>query len=879
MRVVLFGLALCGLMAGSVFGQSYKPGQLHVRFKPGCVTLSQDSTGFTRCEVTYIDSINLANHSLAFFKAACDACDLLQNNYLVIFPESANIPALAGAYLADTSVVWAGPNYSGQLSFTPNDFYFRRLANSLTDYQWPLDSEFIQMEKAWDITRGDSNVVVALMEAALAWRHPDLRPSMWINTGEDTNGDGKFDTLANADINNSDNDGDGYVDNVSGYSFYVRSAAFDCFPNPEPGPLITDPDVAVLIHGAWVWSNVGAETHNRGAEVPFGGVAGVGFDCRVMPVAHALDEVSFDNALCFFIRMRNQHNVPNVVNMSLNFPNHSAYADTLLDSLSKLGVVLVAAAGNTGNEGGAWPAIHPRVISVAATDTMDYRADFSTYGTTVDLSSPGFNYMATHDFNVSTKKPFNYRYDSRDVNGNLLYGTSFSAPQVAGVAALIRSAYPSFIVNEVWAKLKSSTDSLQYHSQAERDSLANKMGTGRLNAFKALTFFGNIPNATNDTTLSGTVYVSGDITVRAGKTLRLAAGTLLRFYPGDVLKSGSDVAKTAIVVDSGGIFEINGTPGNPVRFVSFRREDSAAASYDSGQTFTPNVQINDSTTPMGSGIDIVADNEHVYVVWSPYSSLIRCSRSDDSGRTFPFRSVVNDLSPDSSFSGGVRPSMAIGGGLVGVIWLDLRYDRLSIRFSASSDQGQTFPPGVVVDSGSDWLELPSLFWKNGLFYAVWQGDHPRPTDSILVKDIYFSYSPNGGASFVPYKDVITVDTNLAYHSGGSISVNDRGKVFVVWADDRYSTWFQPNWHLFVAVGNVTSIKGDLNLDGMLSPVDVVLELNAVFLGQSYSAPFESGDGNCDGQLSPADVILLLYAVFLSNQLQCEFAPRTLVYLV
>ncbi len=296
-------------------------------------------------------------------------------------------------------------------------------------------------------------------------------------------------------------------------------------------------------------------------------------------------------------------------------------------------------------------------------------------------------------------------------------------------------------------------------------------------------------------------------------------------------------------------------PGEPHRAVF------ASASYDGGLSFTPNVQINDSTTPMGDGVDIVATDDHVYIVWKPYAGQMILSRSDDSGLTFPFRSLVNDLPSDSTFAGGVRPSIAIGDEFVGVAWEDYRYERLSIRFAVSNDLGQSFSPSVVVDSGPGYLSSPSLCSKNGIFYMVWEADHPQP-------HIYFSYSPNQGQSFVPYVDVITVDTNRAVHNGGSISVSDRGRAFVVWADNRYDPTFQLNWHLFVTVGTPSAMKGDLNLDGMLSAVDVVLELNAVFLGQSYAAPFESGDGNCDGQLSAADAVLILNATFLGEPFPC-----------
>ncbi|MGE5693142.1 MAG: hypothetical protein ACM3YF_05115 [Candidatus Zixiibacteriota bacterium] len=66
-----------------------------------------------------------------------------------------------------------------------------------------------------------------------------------------------------------------------------------------------------------------------------------------------------------------------------------------------------------------------------------------------------------------------------------------------------------------------------------------------------------------------------------------------------------------------------------------------------------------------------------------------------------------------------------------------------------------------------------------------------------------------------------------------------------------------------------AVLGDLNLDGQLTTTDVVLELNSVFLGDSFPAPPASADCNCDGQLSPADVVLLLNATFLGKSFPCS----------
>ncbi len=66
----------------------------------------------------------------------------------------------------------------------------------------------------------------------------------------------------------------------------------------------------------------------------------------------------------------------------------------------------------------------------------------------------------------------------------------------------------------------------------------------------------------------------------------------------------------------------------------------------------------------------------------------------------------------------------------------------------------------------------------------------------------------------------------------------------------------------------TVVKGDLNLDAELSPADVVSQLNAIFLGSSFPAPFCAADANCDAQLTPSDVVILLNAVFSGSPIPC-----------
>ena len=67
---------------------------------------------------------------------------------------------------------------------------------------------------------------------------------------------------------------------------------------------------------------------------------------------------------------------------------------------------------------------------------------------------------------------------------------------------------------------------------------------------------------------------------------------------------------------------------------------------------------------------------------------------------------------------------------------------------------------------------------------------------------------------------------------------------------------------------VRLLPGDLNLDKQLTPTDLVLEINKVFLDEPYPALERIGDLNCDTIFSPTDVVLLLSGVFLGKPFPC-----------
>jgi len=286
------------------------------------------------------------------------------------------------------------------------------------------------------------------------------------------------------------------------------------------------------------------------------------------------------------------------------------------------------------------------------------------------------------------------------------------------------------------------------------------------------------------------------------------------------------------------------------------------ASYDGGQTFGQNVQIGNETN--GYEFDITADDYgRVYVAYVKAGSGIVVARSNDSGNTFGSfiqASLGLDSYPSIEVSQDGRIGVAYSGGN-------------NIRFCASSDFGQTFSPSVRVDTGYSEMDCiggsrPSIAASRGVFYVAWEDGRVRPSDSNCIVNVFISYSPDGGRSFVTE---VGKDTSAWYGipHRSSLAVNEKGKVFAAWIDSRLDPAFHIYQYIFGASAIPHFIKGDLNLDAMLSPADVVLELNAVFLGRPFPASFETADVNCDTVLSPADVVLHLNATFTGEPFPCS----------
>ena len=294
-------------------------------------------------------------------------------------------------------VVSVSSSSKARVSLTPDD--------SSVDDQWSLSH--IDAFEAWDITLGTEDIVVAVLDTGIDWNHQDLADNMWSND-------------------------DGY----HGYNFisdnwYPMDDNVDGYDNN--GDFVED---VYTYHGTHVAGVVGAVTDNGE------GMAGLA-QVRLMAVKVMNESGEGTDATVSAGLRWATDNGADVVVMSLGVEGISLTLQNAVNYASSRGVVMVAASGNSGESTISYPAAFPPVISVGATTTMDRRADFSNYGTGLDLMAPGVNIY-------STQGGGSYQ---------LLSGTSTAAPHVAGVAALMLSINPALSPEDLGAALnETATD-------------------------------------------------------------------------------------------------------------------------------------------------------------------------------------------------------------------------------------------------------------------------------------------------------------------------------------------------------------------------------------------------------------------------------------
>jgi len=328
--------------------------------------------------------------------------------------------AAAAALRALPDVLAAAPDLRLALHLVPNDPH---LAN-----QWHLGTSAaaVRARTAWDFETGSPGVSIGILDTGVDVGHPDLAAKIWQNPGEIPG-------------NSVDDDGNGYVDDVRGWDF----GDDDNDPSPQP---VYDAGTGIDVgwHGTFVAGLAAAATNNAT------GIAGVAWGCRVMPLK--ISDVTGDMPLSAVTAavLYAIDNGASVLNMSLGSadPAAEAFFQPLMTAAFNGGVFTVASAGNNGTDERNFPAACDSVLAVGATNSANNRADFSNWGDWVDVAAPGeaiwSSIARNYAYDEFSQIFFEVLWYWDAVNPYMFNdGTSFSAPVVAGAAALVRSHFPA----------------------------------------------------------------------------------------------------------------------------------------------------------------------------------------------------------------------------------------------------------------------------------------------------------------------------------------------------------------------------------------------------------------------------------------------------
>jgi len=226
--------------------------------------------------------------------------------------------------------VYAEPNYLLLPNRLPNDTLY-------PDYQWNLS--LIGMEQTWDVNRGSSDVVVAIVDTGLDLEHPEF-------AGKVTEG---YNVLDGSNLPEDDNG-----------------------------------------HGTHVAGIIAAKTNNSD------GIAGMSWNSKLMPIkAIGADGSGSAVDIAEGIYWATDHGA-DVINLSVGNYTSSAALKEACRYAFEHNVVLVAASGNDNTDQPSYPAAYDEVLCVAAVDHRRERADFSNYGDYVDVAAPGVDIPSTY---------------------------------------------------------------------------------------------------------------------------------------------------------------------------------------------------------------------------------------------------------------------------------------------------------------------------------------------------------------------------------------------------------------------------------------------------------------------------------------------------
>lgn len=352
--------------------------------------------------------------------------DELSKYYVIRFADSISESEI-NKLLNLLDVEYIEPNFKIKIEQTGNS------KNDYISKQWHLSAT--NVFKAWKRATG-KGIRIGIIDTGIDFTNNDLKSQIWLNKNEDINGSGQFEPWDSkivvngltGDLNGIDDDGNGFIDDLIGYDFVDESYGnfgdfilCDPIPEDENG------------HGTMVASVIASANNDSG-------IVGVAPDAQIV-VLRAFDisgnaEISnIASAIVYSALNRIE-----VLNFSFGTTIYSYLLHDAVKFAKSQGCIMVASAGNNGRIEDHYPSNFPEVISVGATTPENQIGSTSNFGPFVDIYAPG------------------YQIFTSSLGGNFRYvnGTSFSAPIVSGICALLLEVNSKLTSDEIRSILQAT---------------------------------------------------------------------------------------------------------------------------------------------------------------------------------------------------------------------------------------------------------------------------------------------------------------------------------------------------------------------------------------------------------------------------------------
>lgn len=335
-------------------------------------------------------------------------------------------------------IEYAVPIYRRYLyDFIPND--------PNISSQWFINN--VQLPKAWDITKGDKKVLIAIIDTGVDWNHQDLIDNIWANPNEIPN-------------NGTDDDGNGKIDDVHGWDLVGNVTSQDILTGNWRED--NDPTNKQGFHGTHVAGLASAVTNNNK------GIASAGFNCSILPIKCSPDQGGMGIYRGYEGIVYAANIGAKIINCSWGGPGFSPVEQDIINYAMNKGSLVVVSAGNDGANidfGGQYPAGYDNVLCVGATNSSNRVASFSNWGMKVTVYTPGQSIYSTIPNNL---------YQSQN-------GTSMASPITAGVAGLVASIHKEWSPKQILHQIRSTSDNVLVSDQNLRPYYY-----GKINAYKAV---------------------------------------------------------------------------------------------------------------------------------------------------------------------------------------------------------------------------------------------------------------------------------------------------------------------------------------------------------------------------------------------------------